>query len=212
MADMSGGFEKLPPKERLKRLKMLEEEKRIALEEEIEKKRKELEDLSEEAEKGLEGVEELEEEARKELEEEDLDSRVKAFSKEKSFLPEGSLEVSEEGGFYQSGPAGFGQQQVYRAQDEALGGIDYLLHGRNIAVEQQATTQRNIYQSVRQMQEQLSNGNTSDEGYAFNKMQEQMQELKEKGDDQFGYIARIENVLNDIIDYKQQDEKRRKSS
>jgi hypothetical protein len=205
MADMQGGFEKLPPKERLKRLKALEEEKRQILEEELEKKRKEIEALASEAEKGLENAEEMEEEARREIEEEDLDARVKEFSQSKSFIPEGKEEQET---LYQSAPGGFGQQQSM--QEEAIGGIDYLLHGQNIAVEQKAATERNIYQNVRQMREQLNAGDSGEESYAFNQLQEQVLELKEKGNDDFGYIARIENVLNDIIDYKQQDEKRRK--
>lgn len=200
MVNLKGGIDKLPPAERLKRLRELEAEKRLALEEELAKK-KEFEELTAQTKKELEETEDLEEETLLEMrDQEQLEKRLEEFKRSKQFVPE--KEAGE--------APGFGQQGLYQAQVAAEQNIDYLLHGSNIALEREREIKHDIYQNVRQMREQLGQGVQVEESYAFNKMQEQVERLKQRGSDDFGYITRIENVLNDIIDYRQQEEKRRK--
>jgi hypothetical protein len=223
MVDLSSGMERLPPEERLKRLRELEEEKRRELnqdvekrrkelEEELAKKRKELEELEKQKRRELEETESLEERTIEELTREraheirDLETQLREFREGRQFLPEGGEGPEETArpppGFSQSG---YESQALLRAHER----LDYLLHAEQPSEQGRIEAERELYRSVRSLAESASHGKL-EEGYAFNKLQEEMDHLKQRDEDSHGYLARIENVLNTIVDYRQEDERRRK--
>jgi hypothetical protein len=222
MADMSsaGGIESLPPEERVKRLRELETEKRReldhdvdkrkALEEELATKRKKLEELEKTTKKELTDAETLEERTLNEIatrarEVQELETKIKKFRAGEEFIPATEEQpAAPPPGFGQTGP-----QYQSQAAQQARQSIDYLLNASQPSTEGRITAERELYRSVRRMAEQHNQGHP-DESYTFNKLQEEMQHLKQRDADSNGYIARIENVLNSIVDYRQEDERRRK--
>ncbi len=213
MADLSGGIDKLPPRERLKRVREMEAEKRKLLEEEVLKKKKELEQLEKETKEDIQEAEALEEETLKEITresaEEELEERLKHFRKSQNFVPEGGVEAAEPAGFGQVAEPGvmYQSEALQRAQEN----IDYLLHGTPSS-ERRQEVERELYSNIRDAADTFQ----PEESYAFNKIQDEMHELKMRGSAQrqdqieHAYMQRIDNVLNSIIDYKQQDEEKRK--
>ncbi len=204
MVDLSGGIGKLPPAERLKRLRELEEEKRRGLEEALTRKKRELKELEQQTEQELEEAAGLERQTREELEEqgqEELEERLEAFRKQRGFVPEEGAE-----------PAGFGQVNLYETEQfqRTEQHIGDLLKGP-LTQEEEREKLGDIYQNARMMRERVARGEV-DESYAANRLYKEMEALKEHANDEFGYIGRITNVLNSIIDYRQQDEERRKAA
>jgi len=224
MVDLSSGMERLPPEERLKRLRELEEERRRELdqdvakrrkelEEELARKRKELEELEKQKRRELEEAESLEERTVEELTRErahevrELEARLREFREGSQFLPEGAEGTEETA----RPPPGFGQTGSYesRTLQQANERLDYLLHAERPSEQGRIEAERELYRSVRSLAESASQGKL-EEGFAFNKLQEEMEHLKRRGEDSHGYLARIENVLNTIVDYRQEDERRRR--
>ncbi len=222
MVDTGSGIGRLPPAERLKRLRELEDEKRKTLDEEVTRKKKELDEeltkkkreldeLERKTKQELVETKKLEEETLEELEEkgqEQLEERLAAFRKGQEFLPE---EPAEPPLTYHATLRGEPPSDLYHspAFRQAESGIDYLLHAEGASEERRFEHERSLYQNVRWMQEQLAQGRI-EEGYAVQRLQEQVHALKEGRKDEFGYLTRIENVLNRIVDYRQEDEQRRK--
>jgi len=214
MVNTSSGIDRLPPAERLKRLRELEAEKKKTLDEELAKKR-ELEDLEQKTKEELDETKDLEKKTLEEIEEkgqEQLEERIKEFRKKKEFVEEDESGITyepirREGQHAPGKAASLYETPAFR---QATEGIDYLLHAEGASEERQVERERSLYQNVRWMEEQMRQGRV-EEGYAFNRIQEQMQHLKERGDPH-GYVARIENVLNSIVDYRQQDEERQKQA
>ncbi len=206
MVDLEESVKKLPPEERLKRARELEAEKRRLLEEELKRREAELEELKEETKRALEAAKELEEESLEELSNAELEERIAAFKKEKGFL------LAEESKEASDGPAGFGQvNQLYQSDafKQAEEHLDYLLHAENPSQSAIEERSRALYQNVRELSQQFN----PNESYAFNKMQEQLYELKRRDEVQNPYVARTNRLLNemtDIIDYRREDEERRR--
>ncbi len=235
MADLDSGVDKLPPRERLKRAREIEEEKRRLLEEELAKRETELEELKEKTERELDEARELEDESLEEITREsaeaELEERVKGFRGGKEFVPEGGVAGAEgldgepAGVTYDSsariGTGGMGQVSneqaaLYRSEafERAQENLDYLLNAENprkSAIEERS---RALYQNVRE----LASGFDPSESYAFNKLADDMYQLKQREEDQrqntvaHGYMQRITNVLNEVVDYKQEEERRRKAA
>ncbi len=220
MVETTTDLGKLAPRERLKHLKDLEEEKRRTLDDEIVRRRKELEDelarkkkaleeLEKKTKNELEETEELEQQAvRDALEEVEhrqeevkaLEARVKEFSDGSEFVPaqpEPQRQAPPITGLYQQGFA------------HAEEGIDYLLHATPTSEERLVERERSLYQNVRWMAEELKQGHI-EEGYMFNRLQDQVNALRQRTGDEHGYLSRIANVLNGIVDYHSEDEERRK--
>jgi|GEM_PF-2450322 len=234
MADFDSGVDKLPPRERLKRARELEDEKRHLLEKELAKREEELEELKEKTERELEEARELEDESLDEITREsaeaELEERVKGFRSGTEFVPEGgaALETnaseaatnvtydSRTGSVEGMGQVSSEQAALYRSEafEKAQENLDYLLNAENprkTAVEQRS---RALYQNVRE----LASGFDPSESYAFNKLADDMYHLKQREESQgqnviaHGYMQRITNVLNEVVDYKQEEERRRKAA
>jgi hypothetical protein len=229
MADMSSGIDRLPPEERLKRLRALEAQKRRELgedlqkrkkdvEDELAKKKKELEALEQETKQELASAEELEEETLEEITREkrkqdvkDLERSVKEFSGGKEFVPRESLENEVGGAAYSPRAApGFGQAGIYTSEAfvRAEENISYLLNAETSATRRREVAS-DLYRSVRQLADNFSQGKAMDESYAFNKLQQEVQELKTRTGPSDGYVNHIASFLNSIVDYRQEDERRR---
>ncbi len=212
MVDLKNSdLEKLPPAERVKKLREIEAQKKRELSDELVKKKKELEELEKKTKEELSSAESLEQETLEEIsreeEREALEERVKKFRESKEFVSETGnnrkYEVPQEG-------RGAGQS-LYQSERfaQAQQGIDYLLNAQGVSDERKIAKERDLYQSVRDLAAEARAG-AIDESYAAAKLQEQVQHLRERtGEDAFGYVARIENVLNSIIDYRQEDERRK---
>jgi hypothetical protein len=210
MVDLETGIDKLPPRERLKALREREAEKRRLLEDEIRRRKAELDDLEEQTKEELEETEELADETQEEITREsaeaELEQRVAGFKQGTDFVPQGAAQ-----------PPGFGEtapEQAIQYQSEALQkaqeNIDYLLHGTP-SQEKREEVERDLYQNMRQ----AADGFSPEESYAFNKVQEEMQELRSRGGADSNYIARTSKLMNamtDIIDYRQEDEQRRRGA
>ncbi|MBR9692560.1 hypothetical protein GOV07_01370 [Candidatus Woesearchaeota archaeon] len=199
MVDLESGIDKLPPRERLKALRERESERKL-LELEMIKKRRELAELEEETEKEREEEGELEKETEEEITREsaeaELEERIAGFKQEKDFVPEGGAAP----GFGETAP-----EQAIQYQSEALQqahkNIDYLLHGTP-STEKRMEVERDLYQSMRSAADNFN----PEESYSFNKLQEEMHELKNRDGVQNNYLARTNTLLNemtDIMDYNQ---------
>ena len=233
MADLSSGLDKLPPAERLKRLRQIEADQRKReselkqrkkdLDEELAKKKKELEVLEKETAQDIETAEQLEDDTLVELTREtnkegiaELEKRVREFRKGKEFASEGSLESEvagapqAQGRMYQAtqSPPGFGEG--YRAAfDQAEQNIAYLMNAANPRKDAMMQAERELYRSVRQLVDNWSQGPVLQESYAFNKIQEQLHQLHERGPDD-SYVTHIANVLNSVTDYRADDARRKR--
>jgi len=211
MVDLkSSDLDKLPPAERVKKLREIEAQKKKELSEELVKKKKELDALEKKTKEELSSAEAMEGEALEEIsreeEREALEERVKRFRQSKEFVSEPGTNRKYE--IPQEGQGG--GQSLYQSERfaQAQQGIDYLLNAQNVSDERKVAKERDLYQSVRDLAAEARAG-AIDESYAAAKLQEQVQHLRERGEDSFGYVARIENVLNSIIDYRQEDERRK---
>lgn len=209
MADFSGRIDTLSPDERLKLAKKQREkkrhildveleERRKALEEELKKRKEELESLEKEAKKDLEEVSELEESTLQEIisEEEEKKREIKELEDHiREFRNSGNITTSTT-----SNPETTIKDEYDLQQSEvrAQQGIDYLLNATPGSESKLIEQERNLYNTVRQMASQPN----INESYTFNKIQEQIQELRQRKDDHHGYLTRITNFLNVINDYK----------
>lgn len=199
MVDTSSGIDRLPPVAKLRELRRLEEERRKELEEELARKKRELDELEKRGKQELEETESLEADTLEEIarererEIEDLEQQIGDFRKRRDFVEEGIEEVlsGEQEPLYGAHHAEFHQAQQ---------NLSYLLNATPSSEETRIESERGLYQAVRSI---ASGFNPADEGYAVQQLQEQVQKLKERGgEDAFGYVGRIENVLNSIIDYR----------
>lgn len=193
MTRLEEELQKLPPEERLKRLRKVEAEKEQLEEElkqtkaaveELEKKRAKLKKLEEKAEE-LAAVEELEEKTIEELEE--LEDRVREFRTGKEFVPKKEQEAE----------GGYTSEPLRKAQEN----LAYLLYATPSTPERREEVERNLYQNLRE----VANEFRPEEGYVVNKLQKELHRLKEEGAVASTYVARTDKLLNeltDIIDYK----------
>jgi len=195
MVDLEGGIERVPAEQRLKRLKELERQKQEELEKELEKKRKEFKELLEKRKDTKEELEELEQETldeiavQQEREINELEARVQQFRESKSVVEESIDNVVAQG-------AGYG---LARELDRIHEGVDYLMNA-DASSEKRAEVGHDLYKMAQSVKDQL--GGSIDEGYVVNKLQEEMTKLKEGSqEDPHSYVARIENVLTDVIKY-----------
>ncbi len=209
---------RLPPTERIKRLRELEASQR-ELEEELRERKEELERLEEEAEEERTRREVLERETEEEIEREsadaELEERLDGFRKGRSFLPAAPEEGGEQGG----APPGMGQvEPLYRQElfDRVEENLDYLLNAASPRREEVARRTSELYRDAREVAEGFQ---PVEEGYAANQVQERLYELKARGGapegDARGYVARTGRLLNeltDILDYRKEEERRRKAA
>jgi len=216
MVELNAGIEQLPPAERIRRLRAIESEKQQSLEGELVKKKKELED---ELAKKKKELEKIEKQTKEELEDakaaekralRDAGEEVLQRQKELKELEARINEFRESGQFITQQPAT--PAIVYHNQPRAMPekppevgkaqqGIDYLLNA-NTTNERRLDQERELYQTVRQMADHPQR--SIDEGYAVQQLQDQIQQLRQRGEDSHGYIRRIASVLNEIVDYKQE--------
>lgn len=186
MVDYTEDIEKLPPKERLKRLRAEEEKRRKELEEELARKRQELEELEKKREQEDEEADEREEETLEEIADEEreeiaaLEEQIAQFRQRKE--PE-----DEEDETY---------TEFHALVQQAQQGVDYLLHAP-ASDERRLEVERDLYQTMNTMRDQAQERHV-DEAYAFNKLQDDMQKLK-RGDD--FYVQRMQKALNEIMQY-----------
>jgi hypothetical protein len=69
--------------------------------------------------------------------------------------------------------------------------------------------EKELYANVRELANAFT-GRTMEESYAFNKLQQQVEMLKTRRPDEDGYVNHIASFLNSIVDYRQEDEERRR--
>lgn len=225
MADLSSGLDKLPPAERLKRLRAIEAEKRKELAEdlgekkkqieaELAKRKKELDELEHEAKRDIAETEELETKTleemtreRSEHDAEELEKQVRKFTGGSEFVPEGES-LEEQARRARPGAGGFGQQ-VYHSEafSHAEANIAYLMNSANPMSEARREATRELYRSVRALADEEAPA--VERSYVFNKLQQQIEELKTRAPEQDGYVNHIASFLNSVVDYRRDDERRR---
>ena len=79
--------------------------------------------------------------------------------------------------------------------------LDYLMNASYISEDRKLETQRDLYQQMKSIAQDMRKGDLS-ESYEFNKAREKLEEMQKRdGQDNFGYLKRIRNMLGDLDDY-----------
>lgn len=188
MAEFKTDQDLTPGEEKLLRIKEKEEQIRKELDEELNKRKKELEALQKEAEEEIKEIKDLEKRTQREIEiekdVEDLEERIKDI---KTVIEKTQ---GDEASYYNSSPRFEGINK----------NMDYLLNAEYISQDKRLEAERELYKEFRDMRKNL--GEMAQESYAFNDMMQKFEQLNSReGQDNFGYMKRIRNMLGSLDEY-----------
>jgi|GEM_PF-4390619 len=184
---------------KLKKLKEESESHKEELEMILQRKKQELDDLELQVKEKAEEAKEKEKKVTEEIfsidEEEALEERINDV---KRIIEESESEISD---LYSN------NQNLERGLQNIDSNLDYLNNAPYISEDRRKETQRDLYNQVREVRNTLRERNV-DESYFLNEMRRKTEEAnKRQGEDSFGYMKKIRNMLGDFQDYIKGDRK-----